>query len=133
MVYALSMRLPTAVVPPNLVTYIPCPRCRKLMNRTNFGHASGIILDTCREDGIWLDRGELQAVLAFVQGGGLIVARAREKEMAKAEEQRNARVAAEVDAMRHSTDYHESSSPEGPAGVVVEALFRAALGTIFNR
>jgi len=49
------------------------------MNRTNFAHASGVILDVCKGHGVWLDRGELQRVLDFVGDGGLAVARERER------------------------------------------------------
>ena len=37
-----------------------------------------MILDVCRHDGIWLDHGELEKVLAFVRAGGLVEARRRE-------------------------------------------------------
>jgi Zn-finger nucleic acid-binding protein len=69
------------------VRYIPCPTCTKLMNRTNFAQASGVILDVCKQHGVWLDRGELQRVMGFVDAGGMAVSREREKEKL-AEEQR---------------------------------------------
>lgn len=137
-VSALAARIPTATVPPNAVTYIPCPRCRKLMNRTNFGHASGIILDICKTDGLWLDRGELQAVLNFVESGGLTVARERGKEMEKAEEKRSAIVAMEVARLRVSGGGYESGAarswdtPESAASAVAGFLFRAALNAMFR-
>ena len=60
--------------------YIPCPDCRQLMNRKNFGECSGVIVDVCRPHGIWFDDGELGRVLKFVVSGGLAEARRREKE-----------------------------------------------------
>jgi Zn-finger nucleic acid-binding protein len=83
----LAGRLPTAAAPPDLVRYVPCPCCRKLMNRKNFAQSSGVVLDVCAKHGVWLDRGELERVLGFVSSGGLARARAREQERLR-EEQR---------------------------------------------
>lgn len=70
--------LPRAPFTEQKIAYLPCPRCKDLMVRKNFGGASGVILDVCRHDGIWLDHGELERVLAFVRAGGLVEARRRE-------------------------------------------------------
>ena len=83
----LSARVPTTVVSPDVVKYIPCPSCGKLMNRSNFAHSSGVVIDVCKHHGVWLDRGELQRVIAFVESGGLALAREHQKEQL-AEEQR---------------------------------------------
>jgi Zn-finger nucleic acid-binding protein len=58
------------------IHYHPCPVCAKLMNRTNFAHGSGIILDVCRGHGVWFESRELAQVLEFIAGGGLDRARA---------------------------------------------------------
>jgi Zn-finger nucleic acid-binding protein len=55
------------------VTYIKCPVCAKLMNRVNFGTKSGVIVDTCREHGVWLDGGELRQLLEWSKAGGQFV------------------------------------------------------------
>lgn len=86
-VNALAARVPARQEPLDTVRYIPCPRCGKLMNRQNFARSSGVITDVCKADGVWLDRGELQRVIGFVDSGGLAVQRARELEQL-AEEQR---------------------------------------------
>ena len=39
------------------IRYRPCPQCRKMMNRQNFGRLSGAIVDTCSGHGTFLDRG----------------------------------------------------------------------------
>lgn len=62
------------------VRYLPCPVCQELMNRRNFGDRSGVIVDTCREHGIWFDPGELPRVMDFVANGGLEEAARRELE-----------------------------------------------------
>jgi Zn-finger nucleic acid-binding protein len=69
------------------VRYVACPVCRGLMNRRNFGHASGVIVDVCAKHGTWFDRGELPRVLAFVESGGLT----REREREALEHQRTVR------------------------------------------
>lgn len=79
-VSALAARVPLNAAPQDVVRYIPCPRCGKLMNRSNFARSSGVILDVCKAHGVWLDRGELQRVLGFVESGGLTIARERERE-----------------------------------------------------
>ncbi|MCK5834722.1 MAG: zf-TFIIB domain-containing protein [Lentisphaeria bacterium] len=62
------------------IVYRKCPICRTLMNRKNFGGRSGIIIDICKDHGIWLDRGELSALLEWKQAGGQIL---KEKAEAK--------------------------------------------------
>lgn len=51
--------------------YIPCPVCGKLMNRVNFAHGSGIILEICKMHGVWFDRDQLRSVVEFIRAGGL--------------------------------------------------------------
>ena len=60
------------------VHYRPCAVCQQMMNRKNFGGASGVIIDVCARHGTWFDVGELPQVLAFVKSGGLVRERARE-------------------------------------------------------
>lgn len=50
---------------PTEVAYVKCPKCEKLMNRTNFERRSGIIVDWCRQHGIWLDGGEIAQVRSW--------------------------------------------------------------------
>jgi Zn-finger nucleic acid-binding protein len=71
----------------SVVRYLPCPTCKKVMNRENFGHRSGVIIDVCKGHGVWLDRGELHSVLAFVDSGGLERAKRMDDER-RAEERR---------------------------------------------
>jgi hypothetical protein len=48
------------------------------MNRVNFAHASGVIVDVCTNHGTWFDADELRRVLDFISAGGLESARQRE-------------------------------------------------------
>jgi Zn-finger nucleic acid-binding protein len=68
--------------------YIPCPSCRKLMNRTNFAGCSGVVVDWCKEHGTWLDHSEFPKIIAFIREGGLRRAREREKDSLRAEASR---------------------------------------------
>jgi Zn-finger nucleic acid-binding protein len=61
------------------VTYVPCPDCKQLMNRSNFARASGVIIDICKHHGVWFDAGELPKIIQFIQKGGMQIAREKEK------------------------------------------------------
>ncbi len=65
--------------------YIPCPECKKLMNRRQF-ECSGVIVDWCKAHGAWFDRNELRQIVQFIMAGGLN--KAREREKLKIEEER---------------------------------------------
>jgi Zn-finger nucleic acid-binding protein len=72
---------PRATAPPRTagrVSYRPCLRCGTMMNRVNFGKLSGTVIDVCRTHGTFLDAGELQAIVRFIQNGGLDRARQRD-------------------------------------------------------
>jgi Zn-finger nucleic acid-binding protein len=79
---------PAASAPIEKISYRPCPRCRKMMNRVNFARYSGVVLDVCRTHGTFFDRDELHRVVSFIQGGGLDRARARDREALLEEERR---------------------------------------------
>lgn len=70
------------------VRYRPCLRCGTMMNRVNFAKVSGTVVDVCKNHGTFLDRGELQAIVQFIQGGGLERSRQRQIEDLKEQEQR---------------------------------------------
>jgi Zn-finger nucleic acid-binding protein len=65
---------------PDDIRYLRCPSCAKLMNRVNFARISGVVIDVCKHDGVWLDAGELQRLIGFIDAGGLETARSRERE-----------------------------------------------------
>ena len=68
--------------------YVPCPTCKSLMSRRNFGRSSGVLIDLCRGHGVWLDHRELERILEFVRAGGLAKARRNEVERLKLEAER---------------------------------------------
>jgi Zn-finger nucleic acid-binding protein len=61
------------------VNYVPCPECSQLMNRANFARCSGVIIDLCKQHGVWFDRNELSRIVEFIRSGGLEMSRAKEK------------------------------------------------------
>jgi len=69
---------PRSAIKLESVHYAPCPICTRLMNRLNFAHTSGVIVDVCTSHGTWFDADELRRVLEFITAGGLEAARARE-------------------------------------------------------
>ena len=40
------------------------------MHRRNYGRKSGVIVDTCRNHGVWFDQGELARILRWLKSGG---------------------------------------------------------------
>jgi Zn-finger nucleic acid-binding protein len=72
------------------VRYVPCPVCGKLMNRVNFAHGSGIILDICKADGVWFDKDELRRIVEFIRAGGLEKSREMDREIWEEEKNRAA-------------------------------------------
>ena len=54
------------------------------MHRMNYGRRSGVIVDTCREHGVWFDAQELDAILRWIQKGGEDRAQQQLKEEARA-------------------------------------------------
>ena len=98
------------------VRYVPCPQCGKLMNRTNFAHISGVILDVCRHHGVWLDRGELEHIIQFVESGGLVVQREREREQLADETRRLAALAARSGNASYPSENIESIPRRGGIG-----------------
>ncbi len=65
--------------------YRKCPICRAFMARTNYAGGSGVIVDVCRAHGVWFDRGELTAVVDFLEGGG--AERVKRRDQARLEEE----------------------------------------------
>ena len=67
------------------VSYIKCPVCGTIMNRVNFGVKSGVIVDRCREHGVWLDGGELRHLLEWMKAGGKLLQQERQEQQKQSE------------------------------------------------
>jgi Zn-finger nucleic acid-binding protein len=63
---------------PHETGYLKCPVCSSLMPRMNFKRISGVLVDMCRDHGVWLDAGELQQIRSFIANGGLDEVRDKE-------------------------------------------------------
>ena len=74
------------------VSYVGCPVCGALMNRENYGRGarSGVIIDVCKSDGVWLDGGELSNLLKWAKAGGILLADDKREQRAKKQERRQA-------------------------------------------
>lgn len=59
------------------IRYRKCPRCKKMMNRVNYGQSSGVVIDQCRDHGIFLDAGELRRIVTWIKSGGRLAAATR--------------------------------------------------------
>ncbi|MFH1924077.1 MAG: zinc ribbon domain-containing protein [Planctomycetota bacterium] len=88
--------------------YRDCVVCGKMMHRRNFARRSGVIIDICKDHGIWFDADELPRILAWIRTGG----------MAKASEQRAAQATREERLERITKPRPEGGATLGePLGV----------------
>jgi Zn-finger nucleic acid-binding protein len=62
------------------VRYRPCPSCGELMNRNLQGRRSGVVVDRCRDHGLWLDAGELRQLMEWARAGGALLDQERREQ-----------------------------------------------------
>lgn len=108
--------LPTASEPKTAaaleVHYRPCPVCSRMMNRYNYARISGVIIDGCKNDGLWFDKDELRKVLEFIQAGGLD--KSHDREVARLDEEQRAKAQMlSMDLGMHPSSYGEFSTRGG--------------------
>jgi len=106
------------------VVYRRCPRCRQRMNRRNYGRGSGVIVDQCREHGIWFDCGELEAVLQWVRKGG--------EQHAKRREQDEQRTAASSKRLTQFRDARERAATQADSFGARDSLLIEVLDSVFS-
>lgn len=51
--------------------YRSCIYCGEMMSRQQYARGSGVVIDLCREHGIWFDAEELQQILDWIARGGM--------------------------------------------------------------
>jgi Zn-finger nucleic acid-binding protein len=107
------------------VRYVPCPVCRKLMNRVNFARCSNVVVDVCKTHGTWFDKEELRRIVEFIRAGGLD--KARIKEIEELERQRRELTAAQLAISRENTATYAS----GPYGLP-ESIISFAAGALVS-
>lgn len=106
------------------VRYLPCPVCRKLMNRVNFARCSHVVVDVCREHGTWFDKDELQRIVEFLRAGGMEAA--YQMEIAQLEEKRRRLEAVNVAnawGTAGSADYDERRLGISATGALLKLFF----------
>lgn len=117
---------------PRPVEYGRCPVCRAFMNRVNFGSRSGVVVDRCRNHGVWLDGGELRQLLEWRKAGGQLLheqLRAeREQEAARAERDN----AALGKALREQGGGPGDAWDEGQGSFDLAGLLLGLVGRLFR-
>lgn len=113
------------------VVYLRCPVCKQLMGRGIHGRKSGVIVDRCPQHGIWLDGGELGALLKWAAAGGREHSTAV-KQREKQDELERARLRATFpDRLSRSTGWSASNDPDGSGGAgIIEVI--GLLGDLFD-
>jgi Zn-finger nucleic acid-binding protein len=98
--------------------YRPCPCCGELMHRQLHGQRSGVVVDRCRDHGLWLDAGELRQLLEWTRAGGALLDQRRRQEQAEAEAAAIAREQMRAQTAANWAEEGDSSwsgqDPEGP-------------------
>ena len=90
--------------------YVKCPVCKTLMNRRLFSAGSGVIIDVCRDHGVYFDEGELPKIIEFVQQGGIEHAEKKQIERMKDETRRADANAAWAAMMAQRSSTHAADS-----------------------
>jgi Zn-finger nucleic acid-binding protein len=85
------------------------------MNRMNYAGHSGVVINVCRNHGIWLDRDEIRQIVTFISSGGLDRARQAETEELNEAERAKSVAISDYGSNRMSvTPFHDSfNSDEG--------------------
>ena len=94
------------------------------MVRKNYGGKSGVILDLCREHGLWFDARELEQVLHWIRGGG--EARAYERrEQEQRQRERRRRISFDRETRSAGAGAFSPAEPSGldVVGGILGALF----------
>jgi Zn-finger nucleic acid-binding protein len=114
------------------IRYLPCPLCKKLMNRTNFGHRSGVIIDVCKGHGAWFEPHELRNVLLFVDTGGFERARAEDAKQRDDERRQLERAVTEAAASAPARPFSFKSMSNGGPGAMTDSLLKQMLDGLLN-
>ena len=77
--YSLLEKVQALNPPPRRTAYVPCPECGKLMNKVQFAPRSGVVMDRCRDHGIWLEGGELRRLMEWKKAGGQVMEQRRQQ------------------------------------------------------
>jgi len=92
------------------IAYIKCPVCAQLMHRVNFGAKSGVVIDSCKIHGVWLDGGKLRHLMEWMKMGGKLLDRDWQEKAKKEDLKRR------KDLRRSPAGYHVNSTPTSSQG-----------------
>ncbi|MEI8251985.1 MAG: zf-TFIIB domain-containing protein [Synechococcus sp. ELA057] len=84
--------------------YRPCPSCGDLMNRSLHGKRSGVVVDRCRDHGLWLEAGELRQLLEWARAGGALLDRERREQEQREHFRREQEEAAQLALLQRHPD-----------------------------
>jgi len=101
------------------VRYLKCPVCRQFMRRINFGHRSGVVIDTCKAHGVWLDNGEISHLMEWKKAGGQIL---HEKKQAQIKRQQS-RLKSNHSYVGNSESFNHTDD-DNLLGTVARLIFR---------
>ncbi len=109
------------------VQYVPCPTCKRLMNRNNFAKISGVIIDSCKEHGVWFDAKELSKIIEFIRKGGMEYSRQKEKAHldAQRENLRTEKFKSSVDRYKNET---QSRFPTSNTSLAIKEFIDFIIG-----
>ncbi len=114
--------------------YRKCVQCRKMMQRRQYAHGSGVIIDICRHHGVWFDANELPQIVRWIRKGGN---RGQLKAMEKTSDSRAARgessrMPARMSrgAWSHDAGAHDAGADDAVLDVMAGAAIRV-LGRLF--
>jgi Zn-finger nucleic acid-binding protein len=106
--------------------YRPCPVCRTLMHRKLQGKRSGVVVDSCRDHGLWLDAGELRQLMEWSRAGGEKLDQKRQEllQQQQSERERRDRTAAILQRSTLESDlaFQPSTQQQKPAVSLLKAL-----------
>lgn len=112
------------------VSYIKCPVCARIMNRVNFGAKSGVIVNRCRDHGVWLDGGELRHLFEWMKAGGKILDQERQEQLRKEEAAQERERHAAAGAAGECREYADFGAYGGTLRHEDPDLFDMVLGAI---
>jgi len=102
------------------VKYLKCPVCQTFMSRNVFAYRSGVIVDRCKNHGIWLDSGEITHLMEWKKTGGQLL-----HEQQKSFENRSG-----VEQRPTSTD---SNSLSGYPGISIQDEFLDTVASLLEK
>jgi len=113
-----------ALAPRQGQRYRKCPKCGQIMHRRNYARRSGVIIDVCRQHGVWFDAEELRRILLWVRSGGLAKA---ERDVAEEKARQERYQGASADQAKRRAAMWTDAEPDrrnfGLAAVLVETAF----------